>query len=277
MVMKKMISMLICFLLVGCQVSNPEKGSKKAFRFINEKGMTLSTRFRTPEGYKRKKSALGDFLADYPLKKSGSPVLLYNGKRRLNQGGHVAVFKLPIEKYDLQQCADSVMRVYIEYYWHTNQKDKIAFHFVDGFLCDYNHWKEGYRVRFNNNKSTWVKSASYDDSYSNLKKYMRVLFAYASTLSLKEESQPTTLSDLKVGDIFIKAGSPGHVVMVVDVCEKNGKKAFLLAQGFMPAQEFHVINNPAHSDDPWYYEEEVTYPFMTMEYTFSKGSLRKLI
>ena len=82
---------------------------------------------------------------------------------------------------------------------------------------------------------------------------------------------------MKVGDIFIKAGSPGHVVMVVDVCEKNGKKAFLLAQGFMPAQEFHVINNPAHSDDPWYYEEEVTYPFMTMEYTFSKGSLRKLI
>ena len=38
MVMKKMISMLICFLLVGCQVSNPEKGSKKAFQFINEKG-----------------------------------------------------------------------------------------------------------------------------------------------------------------------------------------------------------------------------------------------
>ena len=78
-----------------------------------------------------------------------------------------------------------------------------------------------------------------------------------------------------VGDIFIQSGSPGHVVMVVDISENlEGKKAFLLAQGYMPAQEFHLLKNPLHEDDPWYYEEEVTYPFETPEYTFKKGSLR---
>ena len=55
-----------------------------------------------------------------------------------------------------------------------------------------------------------------------------------------------------------------------------GEKAFLLAQGFMPAQSFHIIKNPAHSEDPWYYESEVKYPFRTQEYTFGEGSLKRL-
>lgn len=72
-------------------------------------------------------------------------------------------------------------------------------------------------------------------------------------------------------------GSPGHVVMVVDVCENElGERAFLLAQGYMPAQEFHVLKNPASDTDPWYYEKEITYPFVTPEYVFEEGSLQRL-
>lgn len=52
----------------------------------------------------------------------------------MNQNAQIAVFKLPIENENLQQCADSVMRVYAEYYWHTKQYDKIQFHLSDGFL-----------------------------------------------------------------------------------------------------------------------------------------------
>ena len=65
--------------------------------------------------------------------------------------------------------------------------------------------------------------------------------------------------------------------MIVDVCEnEEGKKAFLLAQGFMPAQQFHIIKNPRH-EDPWYYEDEVTYPFYTISYTFEEGSLKRVM
>ena len=94
---------------------------------------------------------------------------------------------------------------------------------------------------------------------------------------MQTESKPIKPEEIQVGDIFIRGASPGHVVMVVDLCEnKDGKKAFLLAQGFMPAQEFHVLKNDAHEDDPWYYEEEVTFPFQTPQYTFEEGSLRHL-
>ena len=75
----------------------------------------------------------------------------------------------------------------------------------------------------------------------------------------------------------MQGGSPGHVVMIVDVCvNEEGKKAFLLAQGYMPAQEFHVLKNDLHEEDPWYYEEEITYPLSTPEYTFQEGSLKTL-
>jgi hypothetical protein len=61
------------------------------------------------------------------------------------------------------------------------------------------------------------------------------------------------------------------------MCEnEQGEKAFLLAQGYMPAQEFHVLKNPAHEENPWYYEEELTGSIRTPEYGFGKGCLKRL-
>lgn len=246
---------------------------------IDPAGTTLEERILTPEGYTRTTEASGSlavFLRGYTLKEDGSPVLLYDGSEKGNQLAHQAVFTLPIENVDLQQCADSVMRVYAEYLYHSGQADKIAFHFTNGFLAQWSKWREGYRIQVDGNDVSYVSSTGYDDSYECFQKYLRMVFAYAGTLSMTEESREIPLSDLRVGDVFLKGGSPGHVVMVVDTCvNENGEKAFLLAQGYMPAQEFHVLKNPRHGDDPWYYEEEVTYPFTTAQYTFPEGSLRR--
>ncbi len=243
-------------------------------------GTVLGDRISTPEGYQREEAEQGslqEFLRNYPMKEEGSPVLLYNGNRKGNQTAHAAVFDLPLENEDLQQCADSVMRVYAEYFWKTGQYERIAFHFVNGFSADYVKWREGSRISVNGNDAAWSRTASYDDSYDNFVQYLRIVFAYAGTLSMDGESEPVDLKDARAGDVFLKAGSPGHVVLIVDMCENGeGEKAFLLAQGYMPAQEFHLLKNPGHEDDPWYYEREVVYPFVTPEYTFDEGSLRRL-
>ncbi len=257
---------------------NEEVDSEKYI--INSDGMTLESRFPTPDGYERtdaKKKSLANSLRGYELKEDGAPVLLYDESEKGNQNAHAAVFKLPIEDADLQQCADSVMRVFAEYYWNTEQYEKIAFYFTNGFLCEYSKWMEGYRVVINGNDVSWSKEASYDDSYECFVKYMRTVFNYAGTLSMDSyESKTISLSDMDVGDVILKGGSPGHVVMVVDVCTSaNGRKAFLLAQGYMPAQEFHVINNPLHETDPWYYEDEMTFPLNTAEYTFGDENMSK--
>lgn len=258
------------------QKSNTEKPQE----IINPEGKTLQERVAPPPGYERteaKGDSLTTFLREYPLKKAGKPVLLYNGDEKGNQSAHVAVFKLPLEKEDLQQCADSVMRVYAEYFWKTGQKERISFRFVDGFQAEYSKWRSGYRIQAGESRSSWVPGGARDDSYENFKKYLRMVFAYAGTLSMEQESKKIKLSEAATGDIFLYAGSPGHVVMVVDVCRSSdGKKAFLLGQGFMPAQEFHLLKNPLHEDNPWYYLEEVSYPLQTPEYSFKKGSFRRL-
>lgn len=247
---------------------------------ILPEGTTLETRFATPEGYSRmagSADSLTAFLRQYELKEDGAPVLLFDGGNKGNQNVHAAVFTMSLVEGDLQQCADSVMRVWAEYYWSTGQYDKIAFHFTNGFLCEYSKWMEGYRVVVDGNDVYWSQSASYDDSYETFIKYLRMVFTYAGTLSMDSyESETIALSDMEVGDVFLKGGSPGHVVMVVDVCENAaGEKAFLLGQGYMPAQEFHVINNPAHDEDPWYYENEIVFPLRTAEYSFSEETMVK--
>ena len=244
-------------------------------------GMTLETRVKTPSGYERIAAEEGSFaryLRSFPVKEMGAKVHLYDGSEKADQSGHASVFDLPIENYDLQQCADTVMRVYAEYFWSSGQVDRIAFHFTNGFLAEYTKWRDGMRIRVSGNDVSWVSSGEYDDSYDCFVQYLRMVFCYAGTLSMSGESRDITMEELEVGDVFLHGGSPGHVVMVMDVCENaEGKKAFLLGQGYMPAQEFHLLKNGLHEEDPWYYEEELEYPLRTPGYTFQEGSLKRLL
>lgn len=252
-----------------------------AVSLLDESGMTLETRVKTPSGYERISAEEGSFvqyLRTFPVKEAGAKVHLYDGSEKADQSGHAAVFDLPIENYDLQQCADSIMRVYAEYFWSTGQTDRIAFHFTNGFLAEYSKWRDGMRIQVSGNDVSWTASREYDDSYECFVQYLKTVFCYAGTLSMSAEAQDITMEELRPGDVFLQGGSPGHVVLVMDVCENaQGRKAFLLGQGYMPAQEFHLLKNGLHEEDPWYYEEELKYPFKTPGYTFQEGSLKRLL
>lgn len=249
---------------------------------LNPEGQTLEKRINPPKNYARtvaENNSFTWFLRNYRLKKDGARVKLYNGKQKENQTAHFAVFKLPVIKNgDLQQCADSVMRVYAEYFYATGKPDRISFKLSGGFDASYIKWREGYRIIENADSYSWVENGPYDDSYKTFEKYMRFVFAYAGTTTMDSEAAKIKKKRIQVGDVFLQTQNPyGHVVMVVDSCEDaTGKKAYLLAQGFMPAQQFHVLKNLNHPDDPWYYEDEIKFPFVTPEYTFQKGTLKHL-
>ena len=272
--------LVLCLFLGGCSAPSMswDDWEPEALVGIDPQGMTLESRFQAPEGFVRTEmeaGSFGAFVRGYALKEDGAPVLLHDGRKKTVQSCHAAVFALPIENVDLQQCADSVMRMYAEYYWDCGKPEQVAFHFTNGFLCDYAKWRDGYRVKVKGNEAKWEKKAAYDDSYATFVKYLRQIFNYAGTLSMETyESESILPEDMTIGDVILKGGSPGHVVMVVDICENaEGEKAWLLAQGYMPAQEFHVIRNPLHSADPWYYESELEFPLKTAEYTFAEASM----
>lgn len=242
---------------------------------INPDGTTLLTRFNPPNGYTRKElpeGSFASFVCNYPLREDGAPVKLYNGTLWDVQYVHAAVFDLPLENEDFQQCADSIMRMYAEYYWHIGQPEKIAFYCTNGFLAEYTMWREGYRFSVNGGSISWVKTDKFNDSYYNFTKYMRMVFAYAGTLSMDRfESTPISIDDLQIGDVWLEGDSPGHVIMVADICyDETGKKAFLLADGHTPAMDFHIMKNLLHKDDPWYYEDEISYPFDIFVHTYMK-------
>ena len=118
------------------------------------------------------------------MKADKSPVLLYDGTEKRNQADHAAVFSMPVFDSDLQQCADSIMRIYGEYFWAMGDYDRIAFHLTNGFLMDYPSWRAGKRISVNGNRVEWVNKAGKDESYENFLSYLRSVMAYAGTLSL---------------------------------------------------------------------------------------------
>jgi hypothetical protein len=99
---------------------------------------------------------------------------------------------------------------------------------------------------------------------------------YCSTRTLEKQLTPTTLGEMEAGDVFIKGGNPGHAMMVVDIaCGAEGQEVFLLAQSYMPAQDIHIVNNPADpAISPWYRADKAKTLLETPEWTFTINQLR---
>lgn len=125
-------------------VQDTTEASQTTVSYINPDGMTLETRINVPVGFSRIDANIGSFLEftrSLELKKDGSPVLLHNGQEKRNQTAQAAVFTLDVGEKDLQQCADSIIRVYSEYYWSIGEYENIRFHLTNGFLMDYESWR----------------------------------------------------------------------------------------------------------------------------------------
>lgn len=245
-------------------------------------GKILYERFNPPEGYSRQSSPSDSFsayLQTLPLKPHGEKVLYYDGRTKSNPSVYEAVIQMDVGSKDLQQCADAVMRLRGEYLFHHYKKDHIHFNLTNGFRVEFSKWMEGYRVKVDGNTTSWVKKKDASDTYETFRQYMEFVFIYAGTLSLDQELEPVSIETMKIGDVFIKGGSPGHAVIVVDMAENpsTGKKLYMLAQSYMPAQDIHILSNPNTSEiSPWYAltDEAIIH---TPEWSFKNTDLKRFV
>lgn len=250
--------------------------------FVTAWGQTIESKITPPAGYIREVcdgNSFTAYLRRLPLLPTGSKVKLYNGQEKANQSAAYAVIDMEIGKRDLQQCADAVMRLRAEYLWGQKRYDEIKFNFTNGFPAEYKKWAEGNRIRVNGNKVEWQPGGGKDYSYATFRRYLDMVFMYAGTASLSKELLSVPYTSLRPGDVFIKGGSPGHAVIVVDVAvhPQTKKKVFLLAQSYMPAQQIHILTNPASRRlSPWYeLEESDSGKLYTPEWTFEKRELKR--
>jgi hypothetical protein len=252
----------------------------KIQKIINSEGQIIETRILCPVGFRRvdiQKNSFAEYLRQLPLKPHNSEVEYYDGTTKSNNDVYDAVVDLEIGNKDLHQCADAIMRLRAEYLWDEKQYNKIHFNFTNGFRVDYSEWMKGKRIVVKGNSFYWTQTGKPSNTYNDFWKYMEIVFSYAGTLSLSKELIPVKINDLQIGDIFIKGGSPGHAIIVVDMAidTKNNKKIFLLAQSYMPAQEIQILKNQNNKDiSPWY-SADFGQILETPEWTFKTTDLMR--
>ncbi|MEJ8757312.1 DUF4846 domain-containing protein [Pontibacter sp. H259] len=285
--MKRYLTLILLFALISCnsnaEQAKSEKSSENTVEIavsINPTGKTIAERFPAPTGFTKVKTnnnSFAAYLQNFKLKPHGAEVHYYNGKVKPNDDVYDAVLDIDVGNYNLQQCADAIMRLRAEYLFKQKRYDEIHFNFTNGFNADYSKWQQGYRVSIKGDDCSWVKKAAPSTAYTSFREYMKLVFTYAGTKSLEKEMKAVSIDDLQIGDVFIKGGSPGHAVIVVDmsVNAQTNEKLFLLAQSYMPAQEIQILKNPMNPGlSPWY-STNFTVPLFTPEWTFQKNQLKR--
>lgn len=272
--------LLVCLFL---NLSNIEARATPAHPWLDRTahGELLSQRVAPPPGFERLPAEAGSFAAwlrSLPLKPHGSPVLLHDGQHKWLQDAHVAVIDIDIGRRDLQQCADAVMRLRSEYLLFAGRLDEISFNDTGGGQpISFSKWAQGYRPRLSAQHLRWSRRGRRDASYASFRRYMDVVFAYAGTYSLSKQMTPVSTANMKIGDVFIQGGFPGHAVIVADMAVNQGKgeRRFLLIQSYMPAQNMHILKNPRdRSGGPWY-RLPIETDLQTPEWRFSNRDLKR--
>jgi hypothetical protein len=226
---------------------------------------TVASRIAPPKGFHRLPAAPGTFAAflrALPVAPAGTPVKSYSGAEILasNDPRLAAVLNIDIGAGDLQQCADSIERMHAEWRWSIGRSD-VTYPSASGTALGFNDWKKGVRWAPKGMGLERSTGAKPDDSYASYRRYLAFVFAWSNTVALERlgagsgtESSKVRVekSDLRGGDFFVMGGNPGHAVLIVDVVEDDQRhRRALIGQGYMPAQNFHIVR-PEGSDSPWF-------------------------
>ena len=214
-----------------------------------------------PAGYHRQAltgNAFGSWLRNIPLKKDRT-VYLFDGRPKRNQDAQFAVLDISVGHSDLQQCADAVMRLRAEFLYAGREWKAIDFYTEQGVRLNYGQW-----------------TGQHPNTRTGFDAYLIKVFTWCSTRTLEKQLIPKNLREIMPGDVLIKGGAPGHAMTVMDVAEDaEGRRLYLLAQSYMPAQDIHLVRNPAEpAISPWYRADPGQSTIETPEWIFTINQLR---
>lgn len=267
-------------LLLTFAQASAQSRSAYAWSHTTTSSDSVVGRVTPPAGFAREPLApdsFGAWLRGLPLKPGRPPVRLYDGHLKDRQDVHAAVVDIDVGNRDLQQCADAVIRLRAEWLFASKRHAEVHFHATSGDDLTWSRWANGERPTWPAGRAHWTRQAASDGSYASFRRYLDLVFTYAGTLSLERETVAVPLSDLRAGDVFVKGGAPGHAVIVLDAAREGttGRRVFMLAQGYMPAQDIHILRNPQHVEpDPWY-ALDFGESLVTPEWTFETRQLRR--
>jgi hypothetical protein len=219
---------------------------------------TLADRFAPPPGFVRSPvdpGGYGAWLRHLPLKPRASAVVLHDGRPVTDRGTVAAVVEIDVGRSDLQQCADAIMRLRAEYLFSRRLADLAGFALSNGDRYPFASYVEGMTPRQAGQDVVWERGRPRGNGHADLRRWLDIVFGFASTRSLARELRPVDLTDAAIGDVFIRPGDPGHALMIVDMAVDpgNGRRLALLAQSSMPARDIHLLRNTLDQRlGPWF-------------------------
>lgn len=220
---------------------------------------TVARAFPPPSGATRVPAdAFGTWLQAMHVAAPDVPVKTWDGRV---VPVHARVIDLPLVPGDLQQCADSAIRVRAEWLRQTGAPD-ISFHATSGDPIPWSKWQQGERPYDEGGHIAWKPGTK-----GGWDAYLSKVFTWAGTRSLGYDTAPDATP--RPGDLLVDPGSPGHAVVILDVAVLGDQTWLLVAQGFMPAQSFHVPFGPEQGWWPW--DDGLRLPW----WTFSANQLRR--
>lgn len=210
------------------------------------------------------------FLQNLPIMEG--QILDYRGMPVPNQQKHSAIINYDTGTKDLQQCADAIMRLRAEYLFQQKRYNEIGFHFVNGTFYTWDQYCDGIKVVPAGNGVKLINGSPSPHTHVSLRKYLDVVYNYASTISLAKELNK--VSDFTIGTIVVYPGSPGHCFIIIDeATDDDGRKVYKLAEGYTPAQSIYVLANLTEPGiSPWYHLNTGT--IHTSSYNFTNYVLR---
>lgn len=222
----------------------------------------LAKIFPAPAGFTRVEGdGFTRWLRDLPVRQDRTTVLSFRGDAL---GDAPAVIAMDVGQRDLQQCADSILRLHAEYLWATDRAAKAAYHFTSGDRSTWRKWAQGERFAVKGSRVKRIRGKRVS-GHRGFRWWLKTIFRYAGTRSLKFDSDAVGTRPVQPGDFYVAPGGPGHAVMVLDVAEHpDGRRVALIGQGFMPAQDFHVVGRagPRVIDGVWFVLPDAQEPML---------------
>lgn len=214
--------------------------------------VSLATRFPTPAGHTRIAAAPGSFAAflrTLPVRLDRATVHDFRGRETWRAA---AVIALDVGSKDLQQCADTLIRLHAEWLWSRGRIDALAYHFTSGDHSRFVDYVAGHRLAVEGSRVVTLETKPVSADRRALRTWLEQVYMYAGTRSLALDSEAIPLDQpIAPGDLLLRPGSPGHVVMILDVAQDGeGNALALIGEGSMPAQELHVLPGPI--DGAWF-------------------------
>ncbi|MBN2192628.1 MAG: hypothetical protein JW751_07405 [Polyangiaceae bacterium] len=214
----------------------------------------LDARFAPPVGFSRilvPTGSFGAWLRSLPLAPADTPVRDYLGSVRypVRESRILAVSSLDLSPVDLQQCADTVIRLHAEWRWAAGYRDH-SYRAAAGTELPFQRFVAGERVVGDGPRLTWQRGRARLADHAALRAYLDMVFAWANTGSLARDARIVPASEIRPGDFFVLPGNPGHAVLVLDLARSSvGGLRALIGQSYMPAQSFYVLRGP---DSGWF-------------------------